>query len=66
MFIFINQFRLSLVGIGTRIFVNLGMSSYDQSYFVYPKGSDQNPGTINRSFKTIQKCANIVQPGQAC
>lgn len=66
MFIFINQFRLSVVGIGTSIFVSLGMSSYDQSYFVSPNGSDQNPGTINRPFKTIQKCANIVQPGQTC
>lgn len=35
-------------------------------YFVSPQGSDDNPGNINRPFKTIQKCAEVVQPGSTC
>jgi hypothetical protein len=62
MFIFINKFRLLLVGIGTSIFVSLGMSSYDQSYFVSPNGSDQNSGTINRPFKNAPILFNQDKP----
>ena len=36
------------------------------SYFVSPAGSDKNPGTINLPFKSIQKCADTVQPGKTC
>ena len=35
-------------------------------YFVAPNGSDGNSGTINSPFKTVQKCANLVQPGETC
>ncbi|MBW4646930.1 MAG: right-handed parallel beta-helix repeat-containing protein [Goleter apudmare HA4340-LM2] len=35
-------------------------------YIVAPNGSDKNPGTIDRPFKTIQKCATVVQPGETC
>lgn len=37
-----------------------------EGYFVSPQGSDDNPGDINRPFKTIQKCADVVQPGSTC
>ncbi|MEM7759670.1 MAG: right-handed parallel beta-helix repeat-containing protein [Cyanobacteria bacterium P01_A01_bin.40] len=37
-----------------------------EGYFVSPQGSDDNPGDINRPFKTIQKCADLVQPGSTC
>ncbi len=47
-------------------FVSLGISGCDESYFVSPNGSDENPGTIDRPFKTVQKCAEIVQPGKIC
>lgn len=36
------------------------------SYFVAPDGSDDNPGTLLRPLKTVQKCAELVQPGFTC
>ena len=41
-------------------------AAYLKSYFVSSDGSDNNPGTIELPFKTIQKCANTVQPGTTC
>jgi hypothetical protein len=35
-------------------------------YFVSPNGSDDNPGTLDLPFKTVQKCADTVQPGLTC
>lgn len=35
-------------------------------YYVSTKGSDHNPGTIDEPFKTIQKAADIMQPGDSC
>ncbi len=35
-------------------------------YFVALTGSDNNPGTIRRPFKTVQKCASVVKPGETC
>jgi hypothetical protein len=32
-------------------------------YFVSVQGSDENPGTINSPFQTIQKAADIVEGG---
>lgn len=34
-----------------------------KTYFVSPSGNDNNPGTKSQPFKTIQKAANIVNPG---
>ena len=34
--------------------------------FVSPDGSDENPGTSDLPFKSIQKCADTVQPGTTC
>ena len=61
---FINKFKPLLFGIA--IFVSLAMSGCNEGYFVSAEGSDDNPGTINRPFKTVQKCANIVQSGETC
>lgn len=36
---------------------------YSGDYFVSPEGSDNNPGTMEQPFKTIQKAADVVQPG---
>ena len=33
------------------------------TYYVAPTGNDTNSGSINAPFKTIQKAANIVNPG---
>jgi hypothetical protein len=38
-------------------------------YFFYvdgQSGSDSNEGSLASPFKTIQKCADIVQPGEVC
>ena len=44
----------------------LKTETIEEGYFISPNGSDNNPGTINRPFKTIQKCADLVQPGEIC
>lgn len=62
--ILLNQFKFVFLGIG--VLFSLGVSGCDRSYFVAPDGSDENAGTIKQPFKTIQKCANIAQPGEKC
>ncbi|MBI1335725.1 MAG: DUF1565 domain-containing protein [Phycisphaera sp.] len=42
---------------------NVGLCS---DYFVAPNGSDENAGTQAAPFKTIQKAASIMQPGDRC
>lgn len=42
------------------------ISSPVGKYFVAPTGLDSNSGTIERPFRTIKKCANIVKPGETC
>ena len=59
--------KLKALFLGISIFTSLGMSGEKtEGYFVSPQGSDDNPGTIARPFKTIQKCAELVQPGSTC
>ena len=60
------KLRASVLSIG--VFVSLGVSAEQapEGYFVSPQGSDRNPGTIARPFKTIQKCADLVRPGETC
>ena len=41
-------------------------SSAGTSYYVSPDGSNNNPGTLAAPFITIQKCADIAQPGDTC
>lgn len=35
-------------------------------FYVAPNGSDSNPGTKSRPFRTIQKAANMMQSGDTC
>ncbi|MEO0925647.1 MAG: right-handed parallel beta-helix repeat-containing protein [Cyanobacteria bacterium J06643_13] len=59
--------KLKIILFGMGIFACLAVSKNDQSsYYVATNGSDDNPGTLSRPFKTIQKCAELVQPGSTC
>lgn len=40
--------------------------SVNTEYYVSLKGDDQNPGTREKPFRHIQKCADIMQPGDVC
>ncbi len=35
-------------------------------YFVSPDGNNNNPGSIEQPFQTIQKCADVAKPGDTC
>ncbi len=35
-------------------------------YFVSLKGNDKNPGTKTKPFRTIQKAAKVIKPGDIC
>lgn len=37
-----------------------------KKYFVSPNGNNSNPGSIEQPFQTIQKCAEVAQPGDSC
>ena len=41
-------------------------SSLQAQYYVSPSGSDNNPGTLQQPFKTIQKAADIMIAGETC
>jgi hypothetical protein len=43
-----------------------GLSIVQKYYVVSPTGSDNNLGTLDAPFKTIQKCAEVVKPGESC
>ena len=59
--------KLKTLILGAGIFASFGMSGGEtEGYFVSPQGSDSNPGTLARPFKTIQKCAELVEPGETC
>jgi hypothetical protein len=45
------------------IFIFLISNVYAATYYVSPSGSDSNPGSSSAPFKTIQKAADIVNPG---
>ncbi len=36
------------------------------TYYVATKGSDANPGTLEKSFRTIQKAADVSKAGDTC
>ncbi len=40
-----------------------GVAIAGNTYYVSPSGNDNNNGSINAPFKTIQKAANVVNPG---
>ena len=59
--------KLKIIILGIGVFACLAASKNEHtSYFVAPDGSDDHPGTLMRPFKTIQKCAELVQPGATC
>lgn len=63
-----NKLKLSVLGfsiLGVSIF-GASVLGRTEGYFVAPNGSDNNPGTIDRPFKTAQQCANVVKPGETC
>lgn len=35
-------------------------------YFVSPTGSDTSPGTLGQPFRTIQRAADLLGPGETC
>ena len=37
-----------------------------QTYYVATDGSDTNDGSLNAPFKTFQKAAETLQPGDTC
>ncbi|MEL6927199.1 MAG: right-handed parallel beta-helix repeat-containing protein [Cyanobacteria bacterium J06600_6] len=59
--------KIKLIILGMSLFACAASSKNERtSYFVDPDGSDRNPGTLMRPFKTVQKCAELVQPGSTC
>ncbi|MEK7752925.1 MAG: hypothetical protein AAB654_13470 [Acidobacteriota bacterium] len=36
------------------------------TYFVSPDGSDENPGSEEQPFATVQRCADQAEPGDTC
>jgi len=54
------------VRLGCVCFLIVASSAGAADYFVAPVGSDENPGTISRSFATIQHAADVVKPGDTC
>jgi hypothetical protein len=44
----------------------VGAVNNQTARFVAPTGADNNPGTRERPFKTVQKCAQVVKPGETC
>ncbi|TAL57674.1 MAG: DUF1565 domain-containing protein, partial [Bacteroidetes bacterium] len=45
------------------ILLNLFSESFAGTYYVATTGNDANPGTQGQPFATIQKAANVVNPG---
>ncbi len=41
-------------------------SAGSSRYYVATTGSDDNPGTLKLPFRTVQKAANAMQPGDTC
>ncbi|MBI2842078.1 MAG: right-handed parallel beta-helix repeat-containing protein [Armatimonadetes bacterium] len=39
---------------------------YAATYYVATVGSDANPGSMTQPFRTIQKAANVMYPGDIC
>ena len=44
----------------------LSAGAYSADYYVRPSGNALNPGTKTRPFKTLQRAANILKPGDCC
>ena len=48
------------------IFVALCGFAGAKNYHVAVEGNDQNPGTKDQPFKTIQKAADVIEAGDVC
>lgn len=47
--------------------LNPGISHlFGSEYFISPSGNDENSGTLDKPFKTIQKAADIMVAGDTC
>ncbi len=42
------------------------MTAEPNAFYVAPNGDNTNPGTLERPFLTIQKCAEVVTAGYSC
>ena len=63
------ELKALLIGTGivsSIVFGSFALSQREPGYFVSPDGADDNPGTLNRPFKTVQKCAEVVSVGETC
>lgn len=45
---------------------NLKLDLSGNQYYVSVEGNDQNPGTMEKPFRNIQRFADIAQPGDVC
>ena len=45
---------------------NNKLTVQNANYYVSPAGNDSNSGTLALPFKTVQHCADMVQPGGSC
>ena len=48
------------------LILTLVHTAFAATYYVSLQGNDDNPGTKTKPFRTIQKAADIVKPGDAC
>lgn len=48
------------------LFCSGSCANSTKEYYVSETGSDSNPGTIKNPFRTIQKAADVLLPGEIC
>jgi hypothetical protein len=54
---------LRVILIKSIFFLGITTSGLAATYYVAPDGSDNNPGTSSEPFRTLQKSASVVRPG---
>ncbi|MFD4022175.1 hypothetical protein ACFWRV_01445 [Streptomyces sp. NPDC058576] len=54
------------LALGTLLPAPTAAAAAKHTYYVATSGSDENPGTLRKPFRTIQKCADLVVPGDTC
>jgi len=57
--------RLFFVAAVIVVIIVYGQKVWAQ-YYVAPSGDDNNPGTLQQPFKTIQKAADVMVAGETC
>ena len=45
------------------VFLPMVSKLFGHTYYVSPNGNDNNPGTLNHPWKTLNKAAGMVEPG---